>query len=137
MRKIEITAHSEKEYIFSGQETLSYGLKRKKHKKEKQEAKKEAQERSTTQIPNHCLRRKLYPAEEKTPTYTQALQQGKYITHGYSVSFSPGVKSNHRPHSTLSAKAQIPKFQGQIQGVSTCYYNPLTNYPAFSVKSHI
>jgi hypothetical protein len=30
---------------------------------------KEAQERSTTQKPNHCLRRKLYPAERKTPTY--------------------------------------------------------------------
>jgi hypothetical protein len=73
VRKIKIAAHSEKEYIFSGEETLSYGLK------------------------------------------------GKYITHGYSVIFSPGVKSNHRPHSTLSAKAQIPKFQGQIQGIFTCH----------------
>ena len=36
MRKIKIAAHSEKEYIFSGEETLSYGLKGKKHKKEAQ-----------------------------------------------------------------------------------------------------
>jgi hypothetical protein len=49
VRKIKIAAHSEKEYIFSGEETLSYGLKGKKHKREKQEAKKEAQERSTEQ----------------------------------------------------------------------------------------
>jgi hypothetical protein len=27
VRKIKIAAHSEKEYIFSGEETLSYGLK--------------------------------------------------------------------------------------------------------------
>jgi len=49
VRKIKIAAHSEKEYIFSGEETLSYGLKGNKHRKEKQEARKKAQERSTEQ----------------------------------------------------------------------------------------
>ena len=59
--KEKIAAHSEKEYIFSGEETLSYGLK------------------------------------------------GKYITHDYSVIFSPGVKSNHGPNSTLSGpNSEIP-----------------------------
>ncbi len=74
-----------KKNIFSGDETLSYGLK------------------------------------------------GKYITHGYSVIFSPGVKSNHRPHSTLSAKAQIPKFQGQIQGIFTCH----SHIPSSEIKELI
>jgi hypothetical protein len=83
--KEKIAAHSEKEYIFSGEETLSYGLK------------------------------------------------GKYITNGYSVIFSPGVKSNHRPHSTLSAKAQIPKFQGQIQGIFTCH----SHIPSSEIKKLI
>jgi hypothetical protein len=47
-------------------------LQNKKKQQEKRTRKKptkEAQERSTTQKPNHCLRRKLYPAERKTPTY--------------------------------------------------------------------
>ena len=30
-------------------------------------------------------------------------------------------KINYRPHSTLSAQAQIPKFQGQIQGIFKCH----------------
>jgi hypothetical protein len=49
VREIKLAAHSEKEYIISEEKTLSYGLKGKKHKKEKQEARKEAQERSTEQ----------------------------------------------------------------------------------------
>jgi hypothetical protein len=59
--KEKIAAHSEKEYIFSGEETLSYGLK------------------------------------------------GKYITHGYSVNSSPGVKFNHRPHFILSSQDKNEK----------------------------
>ena len=79
--KEKIAAHSEKEYIFSGEETLSYGLKGKKHKKEKTRS----QERSTrkkhrttyntkqnltTKNNTYRLQReKIYPAERKTPTY--------------------------------------------------------------------
>ena len=70
MREIKIAAHSEKEYIFSGEETLSYGLKgkkaqerktgsqerstRKKNKKPRKKHKKEAQNNIQHEIkPNH------------------------------------------------------------------------------------
>ena len=72
--KEKIAAHSEKEYIFSGEETLSYGLKGKKHKKEKQEAKKEAQERSTEQ---HTTQNKNVNNHEKH--YVQTFQESSKV----------------------------------------------------------
>ena len=114
MRNIEITAHSKKEYIFSGEETLSYGLKGKKHKKEKQEAKKEAQERDTAK--SHIFK-----------VFIPQAQILKFLSRCLNLITGP----------TPPSQAQIPKFQSQIQGLSTCYYNPLTNYPTFSVRSHI
>jgi hypothetical protein len=93
VRKIKITAHSEKEYIFSGEETLSYGLK------------------------------------------------GKYITHGYSVIPSPGVKIFFIHRHTFQPSQ--PRTGQQVAAISHCFfslsrpglYTQLTPATAFRVEN--
>jgi hypothetical protein len=84
VREIKLAAHSEKEYIISGEKTLSYGLKGKKHKKKKQEAKKEAQERSTeqhtTQKQNITTKNNTYRLQRKN------ISSGKENAHLYTSS---------------------------------------------------
>ena len=94
---------SEKEYIFSGEETLSYGLKERSTRKKHRTTYNTKQNLTTKNNTYRLQREKIYSGKENAHLYTNSIQQERYNTHGYSVISSPGVKFNHRPHSILSA----------------------------------